>query len=148
MRGFQWNKKNPKQKLNQLSPVGKVGNVVLWDSFSVSISYLPVHLILSPHLPSTSIQNTLPHLAPDLATNQPSLKVEAGMMSWAYAFHCELHSYFETIHQNILHESCRFVVFLLYILTRCSFNLMPEMSTVLFLQSCWALPGLQNCWKV
>lgn len=114
MRGFHWNKK-PKQKLNQLSPVGKVGNVVLWDSFSVSISCLRVHLILSPHLPFTSIQNTLPHRAPDLAANQPSLKVEAGMMSWAYAFHCELHAYFKRVQQNILHERCRFVVFLLYI---------------------------------
>lgn len=49
--------------LNQLSPVGKVGNVVLWDSFSVSISCLHVHLILNQPNPATSIQRTLPHLA-------------------------------------------------------------------------------------
>lgn len=60
-------KKRTKFKLqtwlyNQLSPVGKVGNVVLWDSISVSISCLHVHFILNnPIQPSCFHSEILPH---------------------------------------------------------------------------------------
>lgn len=66
--------------LNQLSPVGKVGDVVLWDSLSVSISCLHVHLILIQKSSSCSASFSCSPWFWQLG----ELKVTAGMMSWAY----------------------------------------------------------------
>lgn len=86
--------------LNQLSPVGKVGNVMLWDSFSVSISCLHVHLILNQTNPAVPIQYPLPHLVPTLwfGSNAAKLKVNTGMSSWAFAPHRKSHAHLQMVH--------------------------------------------------
>lgn len=90
-------KKNPPNKqtkttqwnltwlLNQLSPVGKVGDVVLWDSLSVSISCLHVHLIFIQKSPSSSTFSSS-FSCGSWFWQLSELTVTAGMISWPYAF--------------------------------------------------------------
>lgn len=103
--------------LNQLSPVGKVGNVVLWDSFSVSISCLHVHLILNQPNPATFIQKTPPHLAPGLAANQPSLKKT---QEWSHELTLSTANYMPSLRLNKIF--CMTAEDLVCIFTRCSFK--------------------------
>lgn len=114
--------------LNQLSPVGKLGNVVLWDSFSVSISCLHVHLILNQPNPATSIQKTPPHLAPGSAANQPSLKE---MQEWSHELTLSTANYMPSL-KRLNRIFCMTAEDLVCIFTRCSFSLVQEMGTDFF----------------